>query len=493
MIQKLREYVEKFNRDDNEYYKQDISNQMAADWMEENIPLIDIPDKVLEEIYYFRWWVFRKHIKTTSDGFVITEFLPEVPWGGAHNTIIAAAGHHIAEAKWLKCSKMLIEDYLKLWFEEKSKTYGYSSWIIYSLYAYCLHVNDFSFGVENLSLLIRYYDKIEAEHMSQCGLMWSVDGVDAMEYSISGSVDGNVGSKGIRPTLNSYMAANAFAISVFAQKAGEDAISEKYMKKHLLLKEKMNEILWDEDFYKAIHIADFENPSIDKVLPENNVRELIGYIPWCFHIPPKGYEIAFAELKNETGFKSPYGLTTAEKRHPRYLYEANHECLWNGYIWPFATTQVLDAMITVLNQYEQNTVTKEDFYEVLLKYAKMHYLEEDGKMLCWIDEVKCPVDNTWSSRNILKEMGWQKGKGGFERGKDYNHSAFCNIILSGLLGISAENGALTVHPQIPDDWEYFSVDHLWMNGDVYKITYDKYYDDKILVERNHSRRVSKRI
>ena len=101
MIQKLREYVEKFNRDDNEYYKQDISNQMAADWMEENIPLIDIPDKVLEEIYYFRWWVFRKHIKTTSDGFVITEFLPEVPWGGTHNTIIAAAGHHIAEAKWL--------------------------------------------------------------------------------------------------------------------------------------------------------------------------------------------------------------------------------------------------------------------------------------------------------------------------------------------------------------------------------------------------------
>ena len=73
-------------------------------------------------------------------------------------------------------------------------------------------------------------DKIEAEHRSKCGLMWSVDGVDAMEYSISGSLEGNVGSKGIRPTLNSYMAANAFSIAVFAEKAGENKISQKYMK-----------------------------------------------------------------------------------------------------------------------------------------------------------------------------------------------------------------------------------------------------------------------
>ena len=79
----------------------------------------------MEEIYYFRWWTFRKHIKDTSDGKVITEFLPPVYWGGTHNTIIAAAGHHIAEAKWLKCSKDLIESYAKFWLDEKSKTYLY--------------------------------------------------------------------------------------------------------------------------------------------------------------------------------------------------------------------------------------------------------------------------------------------------------------------------------------------------------------------------------
>ena len=55
--------------------------------MEENVPRFECPDKELEEIYYFRWWTFRKHIKETPDGFVITEFLPKVSWSGKYNKI----------------------------------------------------------------------------------------------------------------------------------------------------------------------------------------------------------------------------------------------------------------------------------------------------------------------------------------------------------------------------------------------------------------------
>ena len=57
-----------------------------------NIPLFECPDKDFEQIYYFRWWTYRKHIKQTPDGFVITEFLPHVGWAGKHNTINCAAG-----------------------------------------------------------------------------------------------------------------------------------------------------------------------------------------------------------------------------------------------------------------------------------------------------------------------------------------------------------------------------------------------------------------
>lgn len=472
MKQILSEYVHKFNNNDNEYYIQDIDNKHALNWMAENVPLIEIPDKTIEEIYYFRWWVFRKHIKTTPDGTVLTEFLPPVPWGGRYNTIIAAAHHHIAEAKWLKNSENIIEDYVKLWLFEKSKTYLYSSPIIYAIYEYSVFNNNFSFALENLSLMAAYYEKAEKEHITKSSLMWSIDEFDAMEKSISGSDEEGTPSKGVRPTLNSYMAANAFAISHFAKIAGDSALAQKFEEKYNTLKEKINTLLWDGSFYKAIH-QNIDNPSFKNVPQSRNVKELIGYIPWCYALPPQGREAAFSQLFDESGFMSPYGLTTAEKRHSRYLYKNEHECLWNGYIWPFATSQVLNAMGVLLEKYEQNTINKDHFYKILKDYANMHYLVENNKKVCFIDEVMSPETGTWSSREILKRWGWLQDKGGFERGKDYNHSTFCSIVLSYLLGIKNENGKIYVNPNIPDNWEHFKVENLYCGGVKYNIAYNK--------------------
>ena len=470
----LIRYVNEFNTRDNEYYVQDIANAKAGEWMFENIPLIDIPDKVIEEIYYFRWWVFRKHIKNTEDGYVITEFLPRVPWSGKHNTIIAAAGHHITEAKWLKCGREIIEDYSRLWLDEKSKTYLYSSWIIDSIYEYCRHIGDYSFGTQNLNSLIRYYENFEREHITKCGLLWSLDNHDAMEYSISGvSEDGRV-MKGLRPTLNSYMAANALAISKLSAISNEQEISKLYLEKHEFLKNKMNELLWDGEFYKAIHKDNLNEPTFDNLPVTQNVKELIGYIPWQFNLAPEGYESAFKELKKADGFLSPHGLCTAERKHVRYLYQADHECLWNGYIWPFATSQTLRAIENLLTNYKQDIITESDFYNLIRQYAESHKITlPDGKSLCMIDEVKHPDTNEWSSRIILKNAGWQEQKGGFERGKDYNHSTFCDIVLGGLLGIRPENGEVSVNPRIPESWTYFKVDNLYIGDHIYSITYDK--------------------
>jgi hypothetical protein len=70
-----------------------IPNYKTADFMINNVPRFECPDKDLEEIYYFRWWTFRKHIKQTPDGYVISEFLPSVPWAGKYNGINCAAMH----------------------------------------------------------------------------------------------------------------------------------------------------------------------------------------------------------------------------------------------------------------------------------------------------------------------------------------------------------------------------------------------------------------
>jgi len=83
----FRHYVEAFNRTDRETVVNHIPNAAAWDWMAENVPLLDCPDKDIEEIYYFRWWTYRKHLKQTPAGFVVTEFLPHVGWSKQFNTI----------------------------------------------------------------------------------------------------------------------------------------------------------------------------------------------------------------------------------------------------------------------------------------------------------------------------------------------------------------------------------------------------------------------
>ncbi len=468
----LSSYVEKFNRDDVEYYKQDIDNSKAEQWMLENIPYFACPDKTLEEIYYFRWWTARKHIRTTQDGTIITEFLPNVPWAWKNNAIVAPVGHHISEFRWLKCGKKVLADYIRFWMKEQEGAREYSTWLLYSIYEFCVFNNDFSLGIECLDDMISFYEKMADEHKTASGLFWSVDGRDAMEYSISGRTPDFRFLKGARPTLNSYMAANALAISRLAQKATRKDVAEKYLEEYERIKDLLIKCLWDGSFFKAVHkenIEQMQTVSTKDIDAELDAKELIGYIPWCFNLAPDEFSFAFDELKSKDGFCSPYGLTSAERRHSRYLYEHPHECLWNGYIWPYATSQVLNALINLLNNYNQSVITKEDFYNVLKVYADSQYITEDGKTVCWIDEVKHPETNIWSSRDILLNAQATP----YERGKDYNHSTFCDIVIRGLLGVNAENGEVSVKPNIPNEWEYFMLDNLWICGKKYTVIYDE--------------------
>ena len=56
----ISSYMKEFNAADVELYAQDISNAETFDFLNENIPFFECPDKELEKSYYFRWWTYRK-------------------------------------------------------------------------------------------------------------------------------------------------------------------------------------------------------------------------------------------------------------------------------------------------------------------------------------------------------------------------------------------------------------------------------------------------
>src|SRR6187402_1264423 len=119
--------VASFNASYDESVKTAISNQQALAWLSQNIPRFDSPDAQLNQAYWFRWWVYRKHLKKTADGWIVTEFLPDVPWAGTENSISAAAGHHLYEGRWLR-DPQYADDYARFWFHDGAEPRRYSFW-----------------------------------------------------------------------------------------------------------------------------------------------------------------------------------------------------------------------------------------------------------------------------------------------------------------------------------------------------------------------------
>ena len=94
-------YARYFNNMEDENIAQAVPNAAASEWMRQNIPLFTCPQQNFEEMFYFRWWSFRKHIKETPVGFAFTEFLVERSYADKYNLIACAIGHHINEGRWL--------------------------------------------------------------------------------------------------------------------------------------------------------------------------------------------------------------------------------------------------------------------------------------------------------------------------------------------------------------------------------------------------------
>ncbi len=61
-----------------------------------------------------------------------------------------------------------------------------------------------------------------------------------------------------------------------------------------------------------------------------------------------------------------------------------------------------------------------------------------------------------------------------ERGIYYNHSTYCDLIISGLIGIQPESGdELTISPLAPDYWDWFCLDHVKYHGHTLSVVWDR--------------------
>jgi hypothetical protein len=438
-----------------------VPNAQAWEFLKRNIPFFTCPDAEIERLYYYRWWVFRKHIEQTPEGFVITEFLKKVPHAGEYNALSCALGHHIAEGRWLRDGQFIDAD-IKYWLKPAKNLHQFSGWVADAVWQRGLANGATAWMVGYLDALVADYQAWVAEKMTASGLFWQRDVSDGMEESASGGRK----VKNIRPSINSYMYGNARAIAAIAKLAGKRELAAEYAGKAEELRQLTLEKLWSADaaFFETRNEA-------GEFVP---VRENIGYTPWYFDLPTegRGYEVAWKQLSDPQGFGAPYGPTTAERRSPLFklVYEGD-DCQWNGPAWPFATTITLKALANVLNDYKQSVVGKEDYFALFETYTKSQHIKlDDGRVIPWVDENQNPLTGEW----IARAMKIRK-KSFYGRGDHYNHSGYCDPLVTGLVGLRPRGDEVVeVNPLVPEGrWDWFCLDRVPYHGREVSVVWDK--------------------
>src|SRR6185503_15167316 len=130
--------------------------------------------------------------------------------------------------------------------------------------------------------------------------------------------------------------------------------------------------------------------------------------------------IAWREINDQAGFLAPCGFTTAERRHPEFRTHGTGTCEWDGAVWPFATSQTLRGLANVLRGPEQPYITRRDYFEQLVTYARSHQLDGKAHIGEYLDE----TTGKWLITGPKAE-----------RSRYYNHSTFNDLVITGLCGL----------------------------------------------------------
>ena len=446
----FKHYVDYFNGMEDENIAQAIPNAQSWEWMQKNVPLFECPQDNFEEMFIYRWWTLRKHIKETPVGYAMTEFLVQRSYSDKHNLIACAMGHHIMESRWLHNSKY-VDDYVHVWFrgnegKPMNKIHKFSNWTADALLEKYKVDGNKAYLIDMLPDLVADYQRWEKERRLDNGLFWQKDVQDGMEEQISGGRR----VKNARPTINSYMYANAMAISKIAAMKGDKQLETLYKAKADTLHNLISTKLWSPEskFFETVkEDGDFAG-----------VREAIGFIPWCFNIPSDESSVAWKQLMDDQGFLAPYGQTTAERRHPEFRTHGCCKCEWDGAIWPFATSQTMVGLANLLNNYNQDVISNDDYFTHMQLYVESQY--HRGRP--YIGEYQDEVTGYWL-------------KGDQERSRYYNHSTFNDLIITGLVGLRPRaDDKIEVNPLVPQGkWDWFCLDNIKYKGQLLTIVWDK--------------------
>ena len=514
-----------------------IANFDDQQWYLDNIPFIDVPDQALQDVYYYRTSVIKRHLKSFHEGhgFIFTEFIQPVTWASKGQTIPDSAAHQIVEARWLR-NPRYTDDIIQLYTRggvEILSNVTYTHYIHRATYEQAQATGDVDFLTSQLTGIINIYGLWKAVFDNTTGLYHRTPILDAQEYSLPGwttggpnggpveiwnSFDNNytiidAGPETYRPSHNSFMLAGARAIASIAQLAGNNGLYQQWNATATTLYSNMYKLLWNQDLQFWIDVVENTNEQVIG-------RQLIGYYPYRFEIGTDDEVIRGLEASlTPEGFLTYYGPTTLEQTNQYYtsLKNTTYCCVRGSHatsypLLPRGATislRVLRELMLILSSFGManpgllvpvrirtigslahisigvylgtlariartnvsSVVTPEFFQEQFSTYTRTNYLGD----IPFTAEVHYPQLDAWSGYTT-------------NHSEHYLHSTYLDNVFTNLIGIVPTfEDVLWLHPLIPSNWSYFTVENLPYHGAFSKITNIYAYFERISLHHHLGR------
>jgi len=461
-----------------------------APWYERNIPFLEIDDPEIQQIYFYRWKLFRSHVREIGEqGTTVLEFLDNVPWARQPYTDLNdSSSFHLLEGRWLR-DPGIVDSLIDHLYTGGGNDRHFSEWIAAATEDTTLVTGDPGPALKHLDTMQHIFNLWDDHLDRQRDLYWIEPLLDATEYTISSidasgagfelkaSADQNQNgfTRGFafRPSINSYQYANALAIARLAAIAGKPEVAEDYTQRAEKIRAAVLEQLWNPSL---THFTDRYARSTKYVTVGDFIRgrELVGYVPWMFDLPPQNSTVTYAAAwkhalaSDELG--GAFGLRTVEPVYPRYMVQYRYdaasgqpECQWNGPSWPFQSSQTLTGMANLLDDYPAAGVTSDDYLRLLRQYTHEHLLSPGYP-------------------DLQEDYDPDTGKPivGLARSHHYSHSTYADLVIGGLIGIRPRaDDVLEIDPLVPvvaspgtKAIRYFALEGLKYHGHDVGVIYD---------------------
>lgn len=474
-------------------------------WFTENIPLFDCTDPWVTKMWYHRWYVAKKNHSRVGAGLLQEDSFSEGRWnsGWYTATITYGAGHVLREARWLRnpeyarnyfrgFARCQREDglYRSFYVDGIARPTGdegkYTDWITAAVWDTHLVQPDTAFLREALPALrknISYWQRhswdndglLVVDNHWWTGMEWQPSFFFKANYKPAEGRDASSVQNPVKRTdLTSYQYANVRALAAVQRQLGqaEDAVATETLAE--TIRQAALAKMWDAQtgfFYDLL-------PGNDERI--FTAKTIAAFYPYYAGLPSQAeYAQAWSHLTNPDEFWPAYPPASTAQDSPAYSQDPEMQgrpltvCYWNGPTWPHATSLVISGLARSLRELgeEAHPVgSRQTLLTLLTSFTQAQFETKD-------------YDRPHTGEFYRGDTAdWQTPE------RDYLHSTYADLILTGLIGIVPRaDEVLELHPLLPSPseggWSHFCVENVPYHDRLITIVWDDpedpvdHYDD----------------